>query len=254
MTRFSANLGFLWTELALPEAIRAAKRAGFDAVECHWPYAVAVQEVAAALAETGLSMLALNTIPGDVATAERGLAALVSREAEARRAIDQAIDYAVKLNTPNVHVLAGLAQGIAAHQTFVGNLRYACQQARPYGMTILIEPLNHYDAPNYFLQTSSQAVAVIQEVEADNLKLMFDCYHIQIMEGNISQRLSALRPIIGHIQIASVPDRGEPDAGELDYRHVVKLLKALDYTLPLGAEYRPRTSVEQGLGWLRLLR
>lgn len=254
MTRFSANLGFLWNELPLPDAIRAAGKAGFDAVECHWPYDTPSQDVVDALAETRLAMLGLNTMRGDVAAGENGLSALAGREAEARAAIDQAIEYALSIETPNIHVMAGFAQGGAAHETFIANLRYATARAEPRGITILIEPLNHYDAPNYFLRTSTQAAAIIHEVGADNLKLMFDCYHLQIMEGDISRRLAALMPIIGHIQIASVPDRAEPDSGELDYRHVLKLIADMGYTAPIGAEYKPRTSTDEGLGWMSALR
>lgn len=250
MTKFSANLGFLWTEHSLSDAIRAARKAGFDAVECHWPYDTPTQHVVSALAETELTMLGLNTMRGDVKAGDNGLAALTGREAEARAAIDQAIAYAATINTPNIHVMAGFAKGDAAHATFMENLRYATSQAGAHGITILIEPLNHYDAPDYFLQTSKQAKAIIDEVGASNLKLMFDCYHLQIMEGDISRRLASLKPIIGHIQIAAVPDRGEPDRGELDYRHVLKVLDEIGYTAPIGAEYKPRATTDEGLGWM----
>ena len=247
--KFSANLGFLWTEHSLPDAIRAAKKAGFHAVECHWPYGTPTADVKAALDETGLSMLGLNTVRGDLAAGENGLSALVGREADARAAIDQSIAYAIAINTPNIHVMAGFASGEAAHETFIENLRYASEQANEHGITILIEPLNHHDAPGYFLQTSGQAKAVIEEVGVENLKPMFDCYHLQIMEGDISRRLAVLMPIIGHIQIASVPDRAEPDSGELDYGHVFGVLEGLGYDAPIGAEYKPRDGTDNGLGW-----
>jgi len=250
MTKFSANLGFLWQELGLPDAIRAARKAGFDAAECHWPYDTPPEAVKGALADTGLTMLGLNTIRGDVAAGENGLSALPDREADARAAIDQAIDYATAIATPNIHVMAGFASGEVAHRTFIGNLRYATEKAAPHGITILIEPLNHYDAPDYFLQTSAQAKAIIEEVGAKNLRLMFDCYHLQIMEGDISRRLETLMPIIGHIQIASVPERAEPDSGELDYRHVLSVLEKCGYAAPIGAEYKPRATTSEGLGWM----
>jgi len=249
--KFSANLGFLWNELSLPDAIRAAKQAGFAAVECHWPYDVATDDVNAALAETGLRMLGLNTVRGDVAGGENGLSALVGREAEARQAIDQAIRYAAAINTPNIHVMSGFAEGDEAHQVFVANLQYATAQAAVHGITILIEPLNHHDALGYFLRNSAQAAAIIKEVAADNLKLMYDCYHLQIMEGDISRGLAALMPIIGHIQIASVPDRAEPDRGELNYEHVFGVLRDLGYDRPVGAEYKPVEGTDGGLGWMR---
>jgi len=148
--KFSANLGFLWADRPLTDAIHAAKAAGFDAVECHWPYDVPAEAIKAALEETGLHMLGLNTRRGDVAGGENGLSALPGRESDARAAIDEAIAYAIAIETPKIHVMAGFAKGQDAHDTFVGNLRYACEKAAPHGITILIEPLNKYDAPGYF--------------------------------------------------------------------------------------------------------
>jgi 2-dehydrotetronate isomerase len=254
MTLFSANLGFLWQELPLPEAIRAARAAGFDAVECHWPYTVPVEAVRSALDETGLTMLGLNTSRGDAAAGDNGLCAIPDRVEEARAAIREAIDYAVAIGTPNVHVMAGRAQGDAAHATFLANLHYACDLAAPHGITILIEPLNMRDAPGYFLNTSVQAVEIIEAVGAANPKLMFDCYHLQIMEGDLTRRLERLLPLIGHVQVAAVPDRGEPDQGEIDYRHILKHLEQLGYHRPVGAEYRPRTTTKAGLGWMEMVR
>lgn len=248
---FSANLGFLWTELPLPDAIRAAATAGFDAVECHWPCDVPAAEVAAALHETGLPMLGLNTRRGNVEAGENGLAALPGREAEARDAIDEAVDYAAAIGAHNVHVMAGVAQGPGARATFHGNLAHACARAAPQGITILIEPLNRNDAPGYFLQTTAQASEIIAALDLPNLKLMFDCYHVQIMEGDLCRRLTELLPIIGHIQFASVPDRGAPDHGEVAYGPVFRHIRALGYTAPLGAEYKPDRSTTESLGWLR---
>lgn len=248
MTRFSANLGFLWTELSLPDAIRAAKAAGFDAVECHWPFETPAEEVAAALKETGLTMLGLNTIRGK--PGENGLCALPGREAEARAAIDQALDYAEKIGTPKVHVMAGFAEGAAAHDTFVANLRYACEAAATKGITILIEPLNRHDAPGYFLKTTDQARTIVEEVGDGALKLMFDCYHVGRTEGDLITRARDLLPIIGHIQFASVPARSEPDCGEVSYAHIFDHIASLGYDAPLGAEYKPRGTTDEGLGWM----
>lgn len=250
--QFSANLGFLWADLRLPDAIRAARAAGFDAVECHWPYAFEAAEVRAALAETGLRMLGLNTARGDVATGENGLSALPGRMAEARAAIDEAVAYAAAIGAANVHVMAGFSTGAAAHETFLENLRYACAQAAAQGICILIEPLNHYDAPGYFLQTTPQAIDIITLVGAPNLKLMFDCYHVQLMEGDLSHKLQALASHIGHIQFASVPDRGTPDHGEVNFAHVFSVIKQMGYTRPLGAEYKPKGPTDQTLDWLQL--
>lgn len=253
MTQFSANLGFLWNDLPLTDAIRAASSAGFDAVECHWPYDTPAIDVKNALADTGLKMLGLNTRRGDARAGENGLAALPARLPEAREAIDEAIRYAELIDAASVHVMAGFSAGAEAHTAFVENLQYACDQAIAHGITILIEPLNKYDAPDYFLSTSEQAEAIIRQVARPNIKLMFDCYHIQLMEGDISNRLTRLLPIIGHIQFASVPDRGTPEHGELCYQHVFDTLKKLRYTAPLGAEYKPVGKTDSTLDWMRTL-
>lgn len=251
--KFSANLGFLWNDLTLPDAIRAAKASGFDAVECHWPYDVPAVETAEALKETGLAMLGINTRRGNVDAGENGLAAIPGRETEARAAIDESIDYAVAIKAANIHVMAGFAGGEVAAQTFVENLNYACAQSAKSGITILIEPLNQYDAPGYFLKTTNQALELIKEVAADNLKLMFDCYHVQLMEGDLTYRLERLLPWIGHIQFASVPDRGSPDHGEVDYSYLFKAIVGMGYNAPLGAEYKPPGNTADTLNWMTQL-
>ncbi len=247
---FSANLGFLWAELPLPDAIIAAKTAGFDAVECHWPYDTAPEDVKAALEDAGLRMLGLNTSRGAVEAGEMGLSALPDRVEAARYAIDQAIAYASGINARSVHVMSGFAQGQVADRTFRDNLAYACEQAAPHGITILIEPLNQQDAPGYHLQTTHKAREIIDTVAAPNLKLMFDCYHLQIMQGDLTRLLTDCLPIIGHIQFASVPDRGAPDRGALNYPHIFHHIRKLGWTTPLGAEYKTNGPTEPTLGWL----
>lgn len=252
--KFSANLGFLWNDRSLPDAVRAAKEAGFDAVECHWPYATPAGEVRVALAETGLPMLGLNTRRGDVNAGDNGLSAIPGREAEARAAIDEAVAYAVDVRASNIHVMAGFANGPEAEKTFVANLQFACEKASKHGINILIEPLNKYDAPGYFLTTTEHALNLMDAVGAANIKLMFDCYHIQLMEGDLTHRIKALLPRIGHIQFASVPDRGPPDRGEISYAHVFRVIAELGYTDPLGAEYKSNTPTDATLDWMLELR
>lgn len=247
--KFSANLGFLWRDLSLPDAIRAAKSAGFDSVECHWPYDTPADQTAAALSETGLAMLGLNTQRGDVSRGENGLAALPGREAEARAAIDQALAYARAIGARAVHVMAGNSSGPLARAAFVANLGYACQAAPE--LTFLIEPLNPYNAPGYFLNSTGQAADIIREVRAANLRIMFDFYHIQILEGDVTRRFAALQPLIGHVQVASVPDRGTPDHGELNFAHVFQTLRDRGWDLPIGAEYLPVGPTDATLGWLQ---
>jgi hydroxypyruvate isomerase len=248
--KFSANLGFLWTDRPLPDAIHAAHQAGFDAVECHWPFDVSPKGVRAALAETGLPMLGLNTTRGDVAAGENGLAALPSKRGAARDAIEQAVSYAASIGAQSVHVMAGNGQGVDADQTFVSNLRDACALAEMHDLMILIEPLNRHDAPGYFLRTTDQARDIIERVGSARLKLMFDCYHVQRTEGDVITRIAEQKDIIGHIQFAAVPDRGPPDRGELNYDRVFDAVAALGWQRPLGAEYRPDGPTDGSLSWL----
>jgi len=251
VTNFSANLGFLWTDLPLTEAIVAAADAGFDAVECHFPYQTPPQDTNAALKKTGLAMLGLNTIKGDESKGDNGLCAIPERVTEARAAIDQAIAYAHAINTPSVHVMAGIANGQSATDTYISNLRYACSQAKQHGINILIEPLNPYDAPGYYLNSTTHAEEIISTVASDNLKIMFDCYHVQIIEGDVCRRMEQLLPIIGHIQIASVPARAEPDSGELDYKYVLQTMQKLGISYPIGAEYKPTGKTGDTLAWMK---
>jgi hydroxypyruvate isomerase len=232
------------------ERIAAARDAGFDAVECHWPFDTPAADIRAALLATGLSMLGLNTRRGNVGNGDNGLAALPGRETEARAAIDEALAYARATNTGAVHVMAGNSSGPRARAALLANLDYACGRAAPDGITILIEPLNPYNAPGYFLNGTGLAADIIREVAASNLRLMFDCYHIQILEGDVTRRLEALLPLVGHIQIASVPDRGPPDHGELDYDFVLDRIHKLGWDRPIGAEYVPDASADQQTGWL----
>lgn len=249
--KFSANLGFLWADLALADAIRAAKAAGFDAVECHWPYSAAALEVKAALEETGLTMLGINTVRGN--PGENGLSALPGREADARAAIDQAIGYAKAIDARAIHVMAGFADGAEAEAAFLSNLRYARERA-PEAISILIEPLNRHDAPGYFLKTTDQAAQILQTLGLPGVRLMFDCYHVGRTEGDLVTRMRALLPVIGHIQFASVPDRGTPDHGEIDFRHVFEAIRELGWETPLGAEYKPVGATGETLGWMREMR
>lgn len=250
MIRFSANLGFLWTDRPLPDAIRAARAAGFDAVECHWPYGVLASDVSSALQATGLRMLGINVRRGMVEAGDNGLAALPDRRREARAAIMEAIAYAEAIDASAIHVMAGRARGGEANDCFLENLAFAASRT---DRTILIEPLNRHDAPQYFLETTEQARCIIREVGAPNLKLMFDCYHVGRSEGDLITRLKDLLPIVGHIQFAAVPDRGPPDHGEVDYGFIFSSIRDLGWTNPLGAEYRPRGDTEASLGWMSAL-
>lgn len=254
--RLSANLGFLWTELELPDAIRAAGRAGFAAVECHGPYEVDPGRVRQALDETGLPMVGLNTPAGP---GENGLAALPGRTDEARAAIDRAITYAGAVGCANVHVMAGRADGPEARSAYVDNLTYAALSGAAAGVGILIEPINQRDMPGYFLSEVELAAEIVGEVAANaapgtdgNVAILFDCYHVQIGQGDLLRRFEAHLPLIGHVQFAAVPSRHEPDQGEIAFRWLLPQLYAAGYDGFVGAEYRPASSTEDGLGWMRV--
>ncbi|MGF1596230.1 MAG: hydroxypyruvate isomerase family protein [Acidimicrobiales bacterium] len=253
-TRLSANLGLLWTDLALPDAIEAAAAAGFDAVECHFPYAVDPADVRAALAATGLPLLALNTRPGDPAAGESGLAALPGREADARALIDQAVAYAAAVGCANVHVMAGTATGPEARAAYVANLAHAARSGADAGVGILIEPINQRDIPGYHLshvETAAVVVAAVADTAAvDNVRIMFDCYHVQITQGDLLRRFTDHVHLVGHVQFAAVPSRAEPDGGEVDYAWLLPRFTLAGYGGAAGAEYRPATTTAAGLGWL----
>ncbi|MER0236967.1 TIM barrel protein [Fulvimarina sp. MAC8] len=255
MTLLSANLGFLWKDRSLPNAIRAAKAAGFDAVECHWPYEEDAGAVKAALEETGLRMLGLNTVKGP-RDGDTGLAAQPGREDEARKAIDQAFDYGVEIGAGAVHVMAGGSgpDEAASMASFAANLGHACDRARDAGMTALIEPLNPYDNPGYFLIGFEKAKRVLDAVGRDELKIMFDCYHLQITDGDLLRRFRNNLDIVGHVQFAGVPDRGEPDRGEVAYDRLLPAIADAGFSGPFGAEYKPTGETDASLRWMHAFR
>ena len=252
MAKFSANLGFLWNHLPLPEAIIRAHAAGFTAVECHWPYDCQPDQINRSLRQSGLSMIAINTRTGKNGFADFGVTAMPGRQDEARQYIDEAIEFASKINCPNIHAMAGKTGRTADDESiYCENLAYACQKAAPHGINILIEPINKVDAPAYHLSLVEDAIATINTVGMDNLKLMFDCYHIQIMQGDLHNQLQSAMPHIGHIQIAAVPDRSEPDHGDIDYQLLMQQLDVMGWQGHIGAEYKPAGTVEDGLDWLK---
>ena len=248
--RFSANIGFLFADRPLVERIHAAAANGFTAIEMHWPYDVAPERVGDAIRSHGLTMLGVNTPRGG--SADFGLGAVPGRQAEFQSGFDLTLDYARKIGASAIHCMAGkLGSGDrhGAESVFVENLRVASDKVQGENITLLIEPINHRDAPGYALTHSAQAAAIIERADCANIKLMFDCYHLQITEGDLTRRLETLMPLIGHVQIAGVPSRAEPDEGEVDYGHIVQTLARLGYDGWIGAEYKPRGPTEGGLGW-----
>jgi hydroxypyruvate isomerase len=259
MPRFSANLSFLYTELPFLDRFAAAARDGFRAVEFAYAYDIPVRDVAAKLEVAGLAQVLINAPPGNLAAGERGLAALPGREREFAESIATALDYAQALRCPQVHVMAGIvaaeesARRAEARAIFVENLGIAAREATKRGIALTIEPINPRDIPGYFLNTQAEAHAIREEVGVDNLAVQMDLYHAQIVEGDLSTKLRRWLPHVGHIQIAGVPDRHEPDEGEVDFRHLFALLDELGYAGWVGCEYRPRNGTSAGLGWMKTL-
>lgn len=251
MIRFSANIGFLWSELPMLERIAAAGRAGFTAVEMHWPYDTPAAELAAACRSAGVTVLGLNTPVGNAQAGEFGLGALPGREADFAQAMELSLSYAAALGAPFVHAMAGDAdaKSPAARRTLVGNLQVAADRAAGQGTGLLLEALNPRDRPGYFYHRVEDAVAILEEVGRPNVKLMFDIYHVGVAQGDVIMRLRRLLPFVGHIQIAAVPSRAEPDEGEIAYDRVLRAVDGLGYDGWIGCEYKPRNGTDAGLGW-----
>lgn len=253
--RFSANISMLFCERPFMERIAAAAAAGFDAVECHFPYDLDRNELRTRLSDAGLVMNGINTTHGG--EREFGLAALHGREDDFQRAMEQALDWATGLGVSTIHVMAGCPapQDRAwALETYLENLERACAMAKGTPVDLLIEPINKYDRPGYFLSRSDEAADIIADLRCANLKLMFDAYHIQIMEGDLTRRLERHKDIIGHIQFASVPHRREPDEGEVAFSAFFKTIADMGWDRWVGAEYKPRARTEDGLEWLAAAR
>jgi hydroxypyruvate isomerase len=255
MPRLAANLSMMYTEHPFLERFSAAAGDGFTGVEFLFPYEVAAAEIKSRLDAHGLTQALFNAPPGDWAAGERGIASLPGREDEFRRGLDQALEYAAVLGNRHLHVMAGLIrpeQDRAAHRAvYLNNLALAARTAATAGVTVVIEPINTRDIPGFFLNRQDDAQAIRAEVGADNLKVQFDIYHCQIVEGDIAMKLERDMPGIGHIQVAGVPDRHEPDLGELNYPYLFERIDRLGYAGWIGCEYRPRAGTSQGLGWAK---
>ena len=254
MPRFAANLSMMYNEHAFLDRFAAAARDGFQAVEFLFPYDFRAGEIKARLDANGLTQALFNAPPGDWAGGERGIASLPGREDEFRRSVETALEYARVLGNRKLHVMAGLIGADAPRaqhrDVYLANLAYAAHAARAEDITVVIEPINLRDMPGFFLNRQDDAQAICAEVGASNLKVQFDCYHCQIVEGDLAMKLKRDMPGIGHIQVAGVPDRHEPDLGEIHYPYLFDVIDALGYDGYVGCEYRPRAGTSAGLGWL----
>jgi 2-dehydrotetronate isomerase len=251
VARFAANLAYLFTERPLLERFGAAAAAGFRAVELQFPYDHAPSAVKAELERHRLTMLGVNTALG---RSGEGVAAVPGHEQEFATLFKQALDYVVAIGGCQIHCLAGKVppeQRPAAETTFIRNLARAADAARAQGITVLIEPINPRDRPDYFLTRAEQAADIIVKVERPNVRIQFDFYHAQIVGGDLIRRFEKHLPLVGHVQIAAVPSRQEPDEGEVNYPAIFAALDRLGWGGWIGCEYRPRGKTEEGLGWAR---
>jgi 2-dehydrotetronate isomerase len=268
MPRFAANLSMLYPELDFPQRFAAAARDGFKGVEFLFPYAYEARDLAASLKDNGLQQVLFNAPPGDWDGGERGLACLPGRESEFREGIGRALAYAQALSCPRLHVMAGLVpagtQREALRPTYVANMRWAAAEAAKQGVNVLIEPINTRDIPGFFVNRQDDAHRLIAEIGAPNVQVQMDLYHCQIVEGDLAMKIREYLPTgrVGHFQIAGVPERHEPDVGEINYPYLFRVIDEVAQQCGwdgwIGCEYRPARGAQPGgtsagLGWLKRL-
>jgi hydroxypyruvate isomerase len=255
MPRFAANLSMLFTEVPFLERFGAAAAAGFRGVEFQFPYAHEPAHLAERVAAHGLEAVLFNMPPGDWDAGDRGLACDPRRKREFEESVGASIEYARALGCARVHCMAGLrpreGSDALVRETYVENVRFAARELRRVGVTLLVEAINTRDVPGYYLTTSRQAFALIDEIAAENVRFQCDLYHLQIMEGDLAHTLETELARIGHVQIADTPGRHEPGTGEINYPFLFDHLDRLGYEGWVGCEYRPLATTEAGLRWMR---
>ncbi len=256
MPKFAANISTMYPHVPFAERIDAAAQDGFRAVECQFPYDVAPQILRDALASANVELVLLNTPPGDFAAGDRGLGCDPARRMEFRENMMRALEYARALDCPNIHVMAGIpppnVDATRVRDTYIQNLAWAAHAAGTAGKTALIEPINTRDIPGYYLNHQAKAHAIVRAIGSPHLKVQFDLYHAQVVEGDLATKLTQYLPtgLVGHIQIAGTPERAEPSMGEINYPYLFDLIDHLGYEGWIGAEYKPAGSTRGGLGWL----
>ena len=254
MPRFAANLTMLFTEHPFLDRFEAAARAGFTSVEFLFPYAFPVAEMRDRLASNRLKLVLHNLPAGDWDAGDRGIACDPGRVDEFRAGVARAIEYGTALGVPQLNCLAGKAPaGVAdelLRQTFVANLRFAAAALKEVGLKLLIEPINNYDLPGFWLNGTAKAISVIDEVGSENLFLQYDVYHAQRFEGELAATISKHLARVAHVQVADNPGRNEPGTGEINYDFIFAHLDRVGYTGFVGCEYKPATNTTAGLGWL----
>jgi hydroxypyruvate isomerase len=256
MLRFCANLGWLFTEHAFLDRFAAAAKAGFKGVEFSQPYDHPAKTLARHLNDNGLEQAMFNLPAGDWTKGERGIACLPNRKHEFREGVKQAIDYAAELNCTRVNCLSGIAPNDVAKSeqwnTLTENLNFAAVAFSKLGTTLLLEPINSYEMPGFFLNTSNDALKAIAATGHPNIKLQYDIYHMQRSEGELAASITRLFPIIGHIQLADNPGRHEPGTGEINFEFLLKHIESLNYQGWIGCEYSPSGPTENSLHWMKM--
>lgn len=254
MPKFAANLTMMFNEVPFLDRFEAAAKAGFKYVEFLWPYDYKPEELKAKLDQYGLKQVLFNTAAGDVSQGEWGVSAIPGREAESHQHIDTALEYALALGCQNVHIMAAVVPEGADRehykQTFIENLRYASDKFKPHGIRILLEALSPEVKPNYLLKSQWDTLEIVERVERENVFVQLDYFHAQNVDGNLSRLTDKLKDKVAHIQIASVPDRHEPDEGEVNYDYIFNKLDQIGYDGFVGCEYKPRGETVAGLGWV----
>jgi 2-dehydrotetronate isomerase len=253
MPRFAANLTMMFNEVPFLDRFEAAAKAGFTAVEFLFPYDHPPKEISARLHGNGLAQALFNLPPGNWDAGEKGFAALPDRFSDLQASLATALPYVEATGVKRVHLMAGIADrgDTKAVEAFYKSVAWAAEFFQPHGLDVVIEPINPRNVPGYFLNDFGFAAELIRELKIPNLKLQFDIYHCQIIHGDVTMRLRAMMPIIGHIQIASIPSRHEPDDEELNYPFVFAELDRLGYGGFVGCEYNPRGKTSDGLGWFK---
>jgi hydroxypyruvate isomerase len=257
MPQFAANLTMLFNESPFLDRFERAAKCGFQAVEFLFPYAFSAQEIKQKLVQNNLQLVLHNLPAGDWDAGERGIACLPDRIEEFTAGVAKAIEYAKVLDVHQINCLAGKAPSEVApdllNKTFVNNLRYASSELKKVNIKLLIEPINTFDIPGFYLSKTQQALDILNEVDSDNLYIQYDIYHAQRMEGELCKTLETNLSKIAHIQLADNPGRNEPGTGEINYAHLFKFIDSIGYQGWIGCEYKPAASTEAGLGWIKSL-
>lgn len=255
MPRFAANLSMMFNEVPFLDRFTLARAAGFTAVEFMFPYEFTSIEIKRRLDDNGLELALFNAPAGNWGAGDRGCTALPGRSPEFKSGVMLALEYANALACPRLHLMAGLKPNQASHETYfttyVNNLQWACEECVAAGIKAVIEPINHRDIPNYFLNTTSQAVSIIDAIGINNLGLQFDLYHAQVTEGDLVNLMTRLMPYIAHMQVADNPGRNEPGTGEINWTFVFRKIDELGFDGWIGCEYRPKGKTEVGLTWFQ---